>query len=227
MLKTSDLIASCQSDWNTYTRHRFVQKLGNGTLPEATFRHYLQQDYLYLTHFARAYALAIYKCDNFTDMCYPLDSLRVLLDSEIRLHIDFCKKWGLTEADMMAIPEATGTIAYTRLVLDTGQSGSLAELYAAMAPCTIGYADIGQWLANKSDTVFEGNPYREWIDIYGSDEMQEAGNNCAAQLDATMRDIPKESAAASRIKKIFGDAVRMEIAFWKQGLSIQGPRIAP
>ena len=71
MLTTSDLIASCQTDWEAYTRHRFVQELGSGTLPEAAFRHYLQQDYLFLTHFARAYALAIYKCDNFADMRYP------------------------------------------------------------------------------------------------------------------------------------------------------------
>ncbi|MCL6271932.1 thiaminase II [Sansalvadorimonas sp. 2012CJ34-2] len=217
MLKTSDLISSCQNDWDAYTRHRFVCELGNGTLPEGAFRHYLQQDYLFLTHFARAYALAIYKCDNFADMRYPLTSLQGTLDTEITLHIDFCKKWGLTETDMMAIPEATGTVAYTRLVLDAGQSGSLVELYAAMAPCAIGYADIGQWLINKSDTVFDGNPYREWIDMYGNDEMQEAGNNCAAQLDAMMRDIPKDSAAANRIKKIFRDAVRMEIAFWEQG----------
>ena len=63
----------------------------------------------------------------------------------------------------MAIPEQTATVAYTRLVLDTGQSESLTTLYAALAPCTIGYGVIGQWLASHPDTVFEGNPYREWI----------------------------------------------------------------
>ena len=118
---------------------------------------------------------------------------------------------------MMAIPEATGTVAYTRLVLDAGQSGSLAELFAAMAPCAIGYANIGQWLTNKSDTVVEGNPYREWIEMYGNDEMQEACQICTAQLDTMMQDIPENSSAARRLKKIFKDAVRMEIAFWEQG----------
>ncbi|MCG8532654.1 MAG: hypothetical protein MI749_18615, partial [Desulfovibrionales bacterium] len=99
MLTTSDLIASCQTDWDAYTHHGFVTELASGSLPEAAFRHYLQQDYLFLIHFARAYALAVYKCDNFADMQYPLAALQGTLNTEISLHIEFCKKWGLTEAD--------------------------------------------------------------------------------------------------------------------------------
>ena len=44
--------------WEGYVAHPFVVALGEGTLPEAAFRHYLIQDYLFLIHFARAYALA-------------------------------------------------------------------------------------------------------------------------------------------------------------------------
>ena len=52
---------ACAWEWNRYIRHEFVGRLGDGTLPESAFRHYLQQDYLFLIHFARAYALAGYK----------------------------------------------------------------------------------------------------------------------------------------------------------------------
>jgi thiaminase/transcriptional activator TenA len=34
--------------------------LADGSLAEAAFRHYLVQDYLFLTEFARAYALSVY-----------------------------------------------------------------------------------------------------------------------------------------------------------------------
>lgn len=38
---------------------RYVDlELGDGTLPDAAFRMYLVQDYLFLIQFARAYALA-------------------------------------------------------------------------------------------------------------------------------------------------------------------------
>ena len=55
-------------DWRRYTQHDFVRQLARGTLPEASFRRYLGQDYLFLIHFARAYALAIYKSASLAEM---------------------------------------------------------------------------------------------------------------------------------------------------------------
>ena len=49
------LKATCVEDWKRYTHHDFVAD-ADGTLPEAAFRHYLIQDYLFLIQFARAYA---------------------------------------------------------------------------------------------------------------------------------------------------------------------------
>ena len=54
------LRAAAGDDWRDYVEHPFVQGLGDGTLPEAAFRHYLVQDYLFLIQFARAYGLAAY-----------------------------------------------------------------------------------------------------------------------------------------------------------------------
>ena len=55
-------------DWRSYVEHPFVQGLGDGTLPEAAFRHYLVQDYLFLIQFARAYGLAAYKADTLAEI---------------------------------------------------------------------------------------------------------------------------------------------------------------
>ena len=41
-----------------------MRQLESGTLPQAAFRTYLVQDYLFLIQFARAYALAVYKGRN-------------------------------------------------------------------------------------------------------------------------------------------------------------------
>ena len=56
------------TDWAAYTGHPFVRRLADGTLPEAAFRHYLGQDYLFLIHFARAYGLAVYKSTDLDEM---------------------------------------------------------------------------------------------------------------------------------------------------------------
>lgn len=55
------LKAAAVADWQRYVGHDFVRQIGAGTLPQAAFRTYLVQDYLFLIQFARVYALATYK----------------------------------------------------------------------------------------------------------------------------------------------------------------------
>ena len=66
MKKTPDygknfaLWRSSENDvWVAYTQHDFVEGLRQGTLPSDSFLHYLGQDYIFLKHFSRAWALAI------------------------------------------------------------------------------------------------------------------------------------------------------------------------
>ena len=42
------LKAEAAADWSSYVDHSFVRQLGEGTLPQAAFRTYLVQDYLFL-----------------------------------------------------------------------------------------------------------------------------------------------------------------------------------
>ncbi|MET4044203.1 hypothetical protein ABIC03_005924 [Bradyrhizobium sp. RT6a] len=56
------------AEWRAYTEHPFTDGLADGSLPEAAFRHYLAQDYLFLIEFARAYALSVCKSPKLADM---------------------------------------------------------------------------------------------------------------------------------------------------------------
>lgn len=97
--------------WTRYVSHPFVRGLADGTLPQAAFRRYLRQDYLFLIHFVRAYALAGYKSTRLEDMQAAADSVTALL-AEMKLHVAYCTEWGIAEADMSAEPEAVETVAY-------------------------------------------------------------------------------------------------------------------
>src|SRR6266852_2166898 len=136
------LVAMAGSTWHSYTRHDFVLQLANGTLPEAAFRRYLIQDYLFLLHFSRAWGLAIYKSDTLAEMRRAQALVAATLDVEIGLHVEYCRGWGLSEAAMAAEPEVPETIAYTRFVLDRGVAGDRLDLETALAPCIVGYAEI-------------------------------------------------------------------------------------
>lgn len=214
------LRASCADEWHAYTDHPFVRQLGAGTLPEASFRHYLAQDYLFLIHFARAYALAIYKSDSLADMRAAAATVTGLLDVEMKLHVDYCAGWGLSEADMEALPEASATMAYTRYVLERGMAGDILDLHVALAPCVIGYGEIGHALANAPDTRRDGNPYANWIDMYAGEEYVDVARGAVNQLDVLAAQRLTD-ARFDALAVTFRQATRLEAAFWDMGLNLE------
>src|ERR1700739_3560861 len=138
------LVAAADEPWRAYTRHQFVLLLASGDLPEACFRRYLVQDYLFLIHFARAWGLAIYKSDTLPEMRRAQRLVAATLDVEIGLHIDYCRGWGLSEAAIAVEPEAPATIAYTRFVLDRGLAGERLDLQVAGRPRIVGSGRVGE-----------------------------------------------------------------------------------
>src|SRR5438132_2695830 len=174
------LRATAGSIWPAYTRHDFVLLLAKGELPEPAFRRYLVQDYLFLMHFARAWGLAVYKSESLDEMRRAQALVAATLDVEIGLHIEYCRGWGLSEAVMQAAPEALETIAYTRFVLDRGLAGDRLDLEVALAPCIIGYAEIAAERMANPATRRDGNPYREWLDMYAGAEYQALAREAAS-----------------------------------------------
>ena len=212
------LKTACGEDWRAYTEHDFVRQLAAGSLSETAFRYYLGQDYLFLIHFARAYALAAYKTTDLAEMRAAVASVHGILNVEMALHIEYCQDWDLDETAMAALPEAKATMAYTRFVLESGMAGDSLDLYTALAPCVIGYGEIGAALAADPATVMENNPYASWIEMYAGAEYQEVAAGAVAQLDrlAEQRLTPARFDALART---FRQATQLEADFWQMGLT--------
>ena len=215
----------CRPEWEAYTRHEFVQRLGDGTLPLPVFQDYLVQDYHFLVQFARANALAMVKSRTLADLQAAHAATGAIL-AETDLHIRLTERWGVPRAELDAAPEKQATVAYTRYVLDCGMVGDLLDLHVALAPCTIGYAEIGAELA----PVLEGNsdhPYREWIEEYSGEPFTAAARNSIAQLDSLAGGGVDGDAVAGgglterrldELTEVFRTASRLEADFWQQAL---------
>jgi thiaminase/transcriptional activator TenA len=211
------LRAANAADWAAYTGHGFVRGLSDGTLPESCFRHYLMQDYLFLIHFARAHALAGYKAETLEDIRMATRAAAAISDTEMGLHVAYCAERGITEADMQAAPEGVATMAYTRYVMERGMAGDLLDLYAALAPCVLGYAEIGLCLAADPATRRDGNPYASWIEMYSGEDYQQVARDMAAFIELLAQRRGAEARLDSLVRT-FGEATRLEAAFWQQGL---------
>lgn len=213
------LIDACPDAWRRYTEHPFVAGVADGSLPQAAFRHYLAQDYLFLIHFARAYALAAYKADDLADMRAAAATVTALLDTEMSLHVQYCAGWGLSEAEMAAVPEDPACVAYTRYVLDRGMAGDLLDLQAALAPCVVGYGVIGARLAADPATKRgDGNPYDAWIAMYSGEEYLDVVRTSVAQVDRLAAKRGGE-ARFDALAKTFAAATELEVDFWQMGLN--------
>jgi thiaminase (transcriptional activator TenA) len=210
------LKAAAAPEWRAYTQHPFTDGLADGSLPAAAFRHYLVQDYLFLIEMARTYALAIYKAPSLADMRDAAAAISAIVDVEMNLHVSLCAGWGLSRDDLERAPPAAEMLAYTRYVLDTGMRGDLLSLHVALAPCVIGYAEIGTQLAALPGASAEHNPYRAWIAEYAGPAYQDVAAKAGAlieRLAASYLTPMRES----ELSAIFADATRLEIAFWDMG----------
>lgn len=216
------LKSACSDDWRAYTQHDFTESLGAGTLPKPAFQKYLVQDYLFLIQFARAHALAVYKSTSLEDMRAAASGVSAILDVEMDLHVRLCSEWGLSRLELEQSIEAPQTIAYTRFVLEAGQAGDILDLMVALAPCMLGYAEIGRSLLEEfgqgDGTMASEHPYRAWIHEYSGADYQSVASATEASLEKHASELLTE-ARRPRLELLFRQATRLEADFWQMGLA--------
>lgn len=205
--------------WSDYTGHAFVKGLGDGTLPRDAFLHYLRQDYVFLIHFARAWALAITKGETIEEMRLAGATVHGLINEELSLHIGICAEAGISEDELFATDERQENLAYTRYVMDAGHSGDLLDLLATLAPCVMGYGEIGLRLASDKTS----DVYADWIGTYAGEEYQQLCINVGHLIDeVAARRIGTDLIASPRWSSLcerFAMATRLEVGFWDMGLT--------
>lgn len=138
------------------------------------------------------------------------------------MHVAYCVSWGIDVTTLSSMREARANLAYTRFTLDCGMTGDLLDLQVALAPCLLGYGEIGIRLASSSQTNRE-SPYWKWIENYACDSYQEACRSGERLIDR-LADEYGVWHAPIRIKKlsdIFRMATKLEIGFWDMGLRIE------
>ena len=121
-----------------------------------------------------------------------------------------------TEAALHATEEAPAALAYTRYVLEAGYSGDFLDLMAALAPCVLGYGEIGARLAGST------GPYADWCATYGGQDYQALCRDVGALIDGALihrlgadwPNLPRAQSLAAR----FATATRLEVGFWDMGL---------
>lgn len=211
MTLSDRLLEAARPLWEAQLEHPFVRGLGDGTLEEERFAHWVRQDYRYLVDFARIFAWAAARADRLESMGWYAKVLDLTLNTEMQLHRDYAARFGISTAALEAEPIWPTTRAYTDFLVRTAAEGDMADLLAALLPCAWGYAWIGTALAER------GRPgddrYAEWITQYSSPEFLEAAHWLKGELERVAQDVGPEKEA--RLREIFLVSTRYEGAFWQ------------
>ncbi|MCA1048416.1 thiaminase II [Priestia aryabhattai] len=204
------LYEKLQPIWRQNYNHPFVQGMGDGTLEKEKFRFYMIQDYLYLIDYAKLFAIGAMKATDLQTMGKFAALLDSTLNEEMSLHREYAKKFEISEKELEKAQPSPTTLAYTHYMLHVGQSGTLAELVAALLPCMWSYWEIGKELSEKPGANNEF--YREWIEMYSSEEFGELATWCINLFDSLTED--KSEVELEKLEEIFLNTTRFEYMFW-------------
>ncbi|WP_256300558.1 thiaminase II [Haloarchaeobius salinus] len=209
MAFSDELLAAGDHIWKAQYEHPFVTELADGTLDEAAFRHWVEQDYRYLLDYARTFAIAGTKTRDEATMAHLLGVAHTVLDYEMDLHREFAAQYDLTPGDLESVRKTPTCVAYTNYLVRTAHEGSVAEIAAAIYPCGQGYLDVARHMADRMD---DEHRYTPFVEKYTSDEFVEAVGWLREFVDRCGERYPGEHDA---MREAFLTSARLEHSFWE------------
>jgi thiaminase/transcriptional activator TenA len=209
-MRFSDHLLETEADlWAAQKEHPFVRELAAGTLDEAAFRTWVEQDYRYLHDYARTFAVLGTKARDEATMARCFGVAESVIGTEMDLHREFAAEYGLTPGDLAGVEKVPTCVAYTNYLLRTARERPLAVGAAAIYPCGQGYLDIAEHMAELADGEHRYTPF---IEKYTSDEFRESVAWMRELVDSCAETNPS---LHDEMETAFRRCARLEHAFWE------------
>lgn len=206
-----DVRRNTDAVWRAIFTHPFVEGMTDDSLPERKFRYWLHQDYLYLKDYARVFALGASKAQDLETMGWFAKLFDGIVNFEMDGHRRYAESFGVG-LDVLESGEMAPTCrAYTRELLYTAAHGSLGELTASLLPCLEGYAETAEHM--RARRMPENTFYRQWVEMYVSDEFKSLGKYCADLLDRLASEAGPSDLALWEDRYLH--SARFEHLFWQ------------
>ena len=191
--------------------HPFVRGIADGSLDPKVFENWVKQDYRYLIEYARVFGFCAARADTLEAMTWYANALHLTLATEMDLHRQYAKRFGISAEELESTPMWPTTRAYTDFLVRFAQSGDYAEAVSALLPCTWGYVDLALELAKGKPP--EDQRYADWIVQYSDPEFVAASDWLKDEMERVAAG--KNTTARDRLVDLFVTSCRYELAFWE------------
>ncbi|WP_214888690.1 thiaminase II [Exiguobacterium sp. s142] len=194
--------------------HPFVRALGDGTLDEAKFRHYVMQDSYYLNQFSKVQAKGATLAPTMELASRFLTHALHTIEAEHELHREFFTMLEVSDMEWATFEPAPTAYAYTLHMQQAGPT--LGDVLAAILPCYWVYYEIGERL---KDAEPDHPIYSVWIATYGSEWFRELVEEQIERLD----ELAGQAMESERIRyqQLFLKSCYYELAFWEMAWTLE------
>src|SRR2546428_5852474 len=203
--------------WRAIDGHPFLRELHGGTLPLNRFTYFILQDYVYLLDFAQVLCQGGAKSADLETLELFCRHALGAVEVERSFHASFGNSLGLSRRQLDDVTKGPITQAYIAHLQSVARSGTLGEIVAAVLPCYWIYGEVGRKLYRKRPR--KPAIYREWIEIYASEEYWKPVREQIALMDRL------GAAARGEEKKLlsahFVLSSRYEFLFWEQAYRLE------
>lgn len=197
--------------------HPMVRGIGAGSLPEESFRFYIEQDYQFLRRYVRVIAQAVAVSPDLPTATQLAHLLHGTLAVEIDALVELYEAFGGERSRLDEVSPAPACQAYTDHLLASAASGNLLVILASILPCQWGYREIGRSLLR------EGLPHDErfarWIQEYASHEYGNLVDWVIERFDSLATGTGP--ADRERARYAFALSTRYELGFWEMAWTRQ------
>lgn len=198
-------IAAIQPIYTQIMIHPFIQQLADGSLNAAQFRHYIEQDALYLAQYRKIMAAIAARCDDLVHQNCFLHFAVATIEAEQALHQTF-----LGQQDLTQLSASPSNLLYTGYLYQQLNTQPLAVCIASILPCFYLYQQVGQALQTQS--IDDAHPYAQWINTYASATFEQDVKTVLTIADELAK--ASTEAICAQMTEVFIQASKMEWLFW-------------
>ena len=208
----SSLVQEDLPVWQQCLDTEFLRRMEDGTLDEACFKGYIVEDSLYLREYAKVFAWGMTKARTMETLRNYYSLLGFVQESEDVTRLHYLEQFGLSEADLQALPLRPENRAYVDCMINAAKNGEgEAECIMACLPCMLSYSWIFQKLLKEHPAVQDA-PYGALVADYAGRDYEEVCRDWAAFAEKTCEGLSPERLA--RCRDIFHACSVYELDFW-------------
>lgn len=198
-------------------RHRTVLAIGDGSLPDATFRYYIEQDYQFLIRYVKVMALGVAASHDLEVTTRMSELLHTTLAIEMDALRDLYSRFDGDPAVLEQVDRSPTCTGYTNHLLAIASERNLLLTLASILPCQWGYREIGRSL--KANGLPGDERYTVWIEEYAD----EGYGDLVDWVIETLDDLAGRAGSddLERASEIFRLSSEYEHRFWDMAWNLE------